>query len=183
MSIFYMSDAHLGHYNIIRLCNRPFMSVEEMDETFIKNWNSVVKENDDVYIGGDFCFKSGKPATYYLKQLKGKKHLVIGNHDKALLKDPAARKMFVEIKESYDIYDNGERVIISHFPMVEWDGYFRNSIHLYGHIHNNTTNLAYKLMCQVPNAYNIGADILGFTPRTLKEIKELNDIFIKNNNS
>ncbi len=51
---FYISDLHLGHYNVIKMCNRPFSSVEEMDETLINNWNAAVHDEDDVYILGDF---------------------------------------------------------------------------------------------------------------------------------
>lgn len=171
---YYISDLHLGHYNIIKLCNRPFVSVEEMDETIINNWNSIVQDTDTVYIGGDFCYKSGKDPVEYLKRLNGKKHLCIGNHDKALLKNTAARKYFESIKDIYNIEDNGKRIVLCHYPMVEWDGFFRNSIHLFGHIHNNTGNVAYNIVKSIPNCYNIGADVLGFTPRTLEEIIRAN---------
>lgn len=176
---FYFSDSHLGHENIIRLSKRPFKSVEEMDETIIKNWNSVVTDDDDVYIVGDFSYKSGKNPVEYLKQLKGKKHLVIGNHDSRILKDPAARKMFVDIKDRYDINDNGTRIILDHYPLVEWNGFFRGALHFYGHIHNNVENATYKIISEIPNAYNVGADILDFTPRTAKQVIEFNEKFNK----
>ena len=171
---YYISDTHLGHYNIIRLCSRPFKTAEEMDEVIINNWNSVVKDTDTVYIGGDFCFKSGKDPVEYLKKLNGHKHLCIGNHDKSLLKNPAARKYFESIKDMYNIEDNGKRIVLCHYPMVEWDGFFRGTIHLYGHIHNNTSNATYDIVKNIPNCYNMGADVLGFTPRTLDEIVSMN---------
>lgn len=174
MKNYYISDLHLGHYNIIKLCNRPFSSVEEMDETIINNWNSVVKDTDTVYIGGDFCFKSAKDPVEYLKQLRGHKVLCIGNHDTSLLKNPSARKYFDQIKDIINITDGDNRIVLCHYPMVEWDGFFRNSIHLYGHIHNNTSNDTYDIVKNIPNCYNIGADVLGFTPRTLDEIIALN---------
>lgn len=176
---FYFADSHLGHENIIRLSKRPFKNIEEMDEAIIANWNSVVTDDDDVYIAGDFSFKSGKNPVEYLKRLKGKKHLIIGNHDGRILKDPAARKMFVEIKERMDINDNGRRIIIDHYPLVEWNGFFRGALHFYGHIHNNVENVTYKIISKIPNAYNVGADILDFTPRTAEQVIKFNEEFNK----
>ena len=174
MKNFYISDLHLGHYNIIRLCHRPFASVEEMDETIINNWNSVVTDTDNVYIGGDFCYKSGKDPVEYLQRLNGHKYLLIGNHDKSLLKDSAARRYFESIKDIMNITDGDNRIVLCHYPMVEWDGFFRGTLHLYGHIHNNTSNATYDIVKNISNCYNIGADVLGFTPRTLNEIITMN---------
>jgi len=79
MKIYFTSDLHLGHENIIDLSNRMFFSIERMDDTIIKNWNSIVRDEDVVYILGDFCFKR---FSHYWKQLKGNKVLIKGNHDK-----------------------------------------------------------------------------------------------------
>ena len=65
---YFTSDLHLGHRNIIRLCNRPFATIEEMDETLIRNWNAKVTNGDTVYILGDLLFRNEKPAEEYLKQ-------------------------------------------------------------------------------------------------------------------
>lgn len=70
--IYFTSDLHLGHKNIIRLCNRPFSSIEEMDAVLIENWNRKVHQNDTVYILGDLMFRSEKPPEEYLRQLKGR---------------------------------------------------------------------------------------------------------------
>lgn len=70
MKIFVISDLHLGHANIIKMCNRPFRNVEEMDKEIIKRWNSVVGHQDLVYVVGDFSFK-GKNAEHYLDKLNG----------------------------------------------------------------------------------------------------------------
>lgn len=164
---YYISDLHLGHANIIRLCNRPYSSIEEMDSDLIYRWNSTVNHDDDVYILGDLIYKSDNPEEY-LKQLIGKLHLIKGNHD-TFLKNPVYRKYFESIDAYKEISDNGRRVVLFHYPMVEWNGFFRNSIHLYGHIHNSI-NATSEIMSKIPNCYNVGADLLGFTPKTLSEI-------------
>lgn len=165
----YMSDHHLGHANIIKHCNRPFRSVEEMDEVILRNHNEVTETTDDVYLGGDLMYKCSDPLKY-LKQMKGKKHLVIGNHDKWILKDRDIRRQFVEIDKTIRVYEGNVCIELCHYPMVEWDGYFQGVLHFYGHIHNNDKNVANKIMKTIKNAYSIGADDLGFTPRTFKEI-------------
>ena len=86
----YISDLHFGHKAVVDFDHRPFSGVEEMDAVLIQLWNSRVTKNDQVYILGDFAFHNEKPYSWYLKQLKGQKHLVIGNHDKKLLKDAEA---------------------------------------------------------------------------------------------
>ena len=80
--IYYTADLHLGHENVIRHCGRPFSNADEMDAALICNWNSKVHRNDTVYIVGDFFFRAKRPAGDYLRELKGRKHLLIGNHDK-----------------------------------------------------------------------------------------------------
>ena len=168
---YYISDTHLGHANVIRFQNRPFKDVEEMDKTIIDNWNSVVTDEDDVWILGDLIYKAKDPIVY-LKQLKGKKHLIVGNHDK-FARNNVFRKYFVSIDDYKEVVDDNTRIIMFHYPIAEWNGYFRNSVHLFGHIHNSK-NEAYDTMKQRKNCYNVGADCLGFFPRTLKQIIDMN---------
>lgn len=78
--IFFTSDLHLNHANVIKYCNRPFSSVEEMNEMLIKNWNEVVGPDDIVYCLGDFTMAS-KPVADFTNRLNGTKYLVPGNHD------------------------------------------------------------------------------------------------------
>ena len=184
MNNFYISDTHFGHFNIIKHCNRPFSTTEEMDEVMINNWNKVVSDKDTVYILGDIAFSKGNPADYYLKQLNGKKIVIIGNHDYDISKN---RKKYLESKlvdkicdylEITDTIDNQLRkIVMSHYPMAEWNGFFRGSIHLYGHVHNNKKNASYEIMKNIPNAYNVGADILDFTPRKLENVVKYNKSF------
>lgn len=81
--VYFIADTHFGHDRIIEICNRPFADVEEMNAQLIQKWNNKVSDEDTVYILGDFCFKMSKQdAIKILKQLKGKKVLIRGNHDK-----------------------------------------------------------------------------------------------------
>ena len=82
MSIFFTSDPHYHHANIMKYCSRPFTSVEEMDEELIKRWNSVVTKSDTIYILGDLIFtKDPAEAVRITTQLNGKIILIKGNHD------------------------------------------------------------------------------------------------------
>lgn len=178
--IYYIGDMHLGHANVIKHDNRPFSNIEEMNKELIKNYNSVVKDNDEVYIDGDITFKSVTEAIKLVSQLKGRKHLVIGNHDKKNVKNKEFRDLFIDCKEYYDINDNGRRVIITHYPMIEWDGFFRGSYHVYAHIHNNLNN-AGRQMILLERALNSGCMINNYVPVTLDQMIINNNIFKEQN--
>ena len=188
---YYISDLHFGHHNIMRFDNRPFKSVEEMDETLIKNWNNKVSKEDTVYILGDFCWSTEDRWIEILKQLNGIKVLIKGNHDLRKMSQQL-RNMFQDIKDYNEVKDNGKRVLLSHYPMPFYRGdYNPDIIHLYGHIHTtiendfmehlrdyinkNDNRNGGKHLCQF---YNVGCmmNYMSYTPRTLKEIVAANII-------
>jgi len=178
MAVYFTADTHFGHENIIKHCKRPFAGVEQMNKTLIKNWNNRVTNSDDVYIVGDFCFKDGLEFTVKtIKSLKGKKHLVVGNHDKKYLRDEIYRAEFASTADIMDISLNGERIIMCHYPMVEWNGYYRGAWHIYGHIHNHKDNTVFEYLRKQEKALNAGCDITYFTPVTFDELKMYNEIF------
>lgn len=166
---YYISDLHLFHNNIIRLCNRPFKSVDEMNEIILNNYNSIVKNTDTVYFLGDVLFAKTKEdqlkAIDLFSKFKGNKILIIGNHDSNSLKFHNFRKLFSRIESYLEIYDNGKKVILFHYPIEEWNGFFRDTIHLYGHVHNNDNNLK-----KIKNRFNVSVDIHDFKPVTLKQL-------------
>jgi len=84
--IYFTADQHFGHANIIRLCSRPFSDVQKMDEVLIDNWNRRVTNGDTIYIIGDLFFRKTVPTEEYLKRLKAKKHLILGNHDQTWIR-------------------------------------------------------------------------------------------------
>ena len=81
-----ISDTHWHHKNIIEYCNRPFSSVEEMDNTMIKKWNSVVGKDDIVWHLGDFAMGTKEQITQIVEQLNGRIYLILGNHDNHTMK-------------------------------------------------------------------------------------------------
>ena len=167
--ILYTSDLHFGHSNVIRFDHRPFKDVDEMDVTLIKFWNERVQPDDEVYIVGDLCYRSSREPEWYLRQLKGKKHLIVGNHDGVILKSPKALSYFESVDKMSEINDNGRRVILCHYPLAEWDAFFRGSSHVYGHIHNKREG-TFEIMSRLENAYNAGCMINNFAPASFNEL-------------
>lgn len=169
MSKFYISDPHFGHKDMISFCNRPFTSVEEMDEELIKRWNNMVSNNDTVYVLGDLIYKSDKSPEYYLDKLNGKKILIKGNHDGNFLKKIDVNKYFYSVYDYLEISDEGRWVILSHYPLLDWNGKYRGSYHLHGHIHNIESE-ALRYSNKEPKMFNVSSDVINFEPMTLDQI-------------
>ena len=131
MSKFYISDLHLGHENVIRRDGRPFSDTAQMHKTLVQNWNNAVGINDEVYILGDFAWKNAV-GLEVLGELRGRKFLVLGNHDKPTEEMKAC---FEWIKDYAVINDNGTQVVLSHYPIAHWYNQYRGAVHLYGHVH------------------------------------------------
>ncbi|CAH8770788.1 metallophosphoesterase family protein [Paenibacillus dendritiformis] len=114
-----------------------------MNEMLIQNWNSYVTDYDDIYILGDFLFGgTGEDANKVLRRLKGKKYLIRGNHDKFLHDPEFDSTAFEWVKDYYVLHYNKLKFILFHYPILEWEGYFKDTIHLYGHVHNpNKSNI------------------------------------------
>ncbi len=174
---FYISDLHLDHKNVIKYDGRPFADCEEMQQTLIRNWNNAVAPNDNVYLLGDITWKN-LTGLGFLQQVKGKKYLILGNHDRA---KSELMKCFEWVKEYAVIQDGETDVVLCHYPIASWYNQFRGSVHLYGHVHNNPdydAYLRYLEICDemgIPHeCYNVGCMIpyMDYTPRTLEEIRE-----------
>ena len=169
--IFFTADHHFGHANIIRFCDRPFKDVTEMNEVLIERWNEKVKKNDYVYHLGDFGFKNQGDFGKILDRLNGKKHLIVGNHEKSALQHP---KKFVWIKDYYELKvkdpdcKNGvQRIMLFHYAMRVWRGWGRGNWHLYGHSHGNLPDEKTQL------AFDIGVDCHDFYPLSYDEVKAI----------
>ena len=122
--IYYTSDLHFGHKNIIKYENRPFMNIEEMEYVFIRNWNNKVKSNDDhIYIIGDFAFKGSNLSVdkinNIVEKLKGKKHLIIGNHDQFINSIHFKERLWEEVVSYKEIIDKSNNIIMDKLNIVE----------------------------------------------------------------
>lgn len=182
--IFFTSDLHFGHENVIRFDNRPFNTVAEMDEEMIKRWNAKVGKGDIVYVLGDFIWKAAtNEAVSIIRRLNGQIILIKGNHDR-FLHNAAAKKALAGIKDYDDIcvtLEDGttRRCILSHYFIPFYNGHRCQAIHLHGHSHFTeesaeevriTTELnekGYDL-----KIYNVGCMYWNYTPVTLDEILE-----------
>lgn len=145
--IYSISDLHLGHKNIIRYCDRPFSSVEEMDKFIIDSWNKVVTDEDEVYFLGDFCFgRPGKEVSQqYKNRLNGKIHLIRGNHDKYI-----DESIFETVQDDLFLNINNKVIYMCHYPDRN-PKYF--DLYLYGHVHNKYIHKD-KYMCMCVEAIN-----------------------------
>lgn len=174
----YISDLHFGHANAIRFDHRPFVDVPEMDHALIELWNGRVCDNDDVYIVGDFCYKSYHTPDWYLRQLKGHKHLIIGNHDKCTVDCKEAAQYLESMDKMLHVTDGKYQICLCHYPLAEWYKSQHGSWHIYGHIHG-TRDDTYEFMKTREHALNAAACINHYTPASIRELIQNNEIFQK----
>jgi len=140
MNTFFTSDQHFGHKNICRFADRPFKSVEEMNEALIEEHNAVVKPSDVVWFLGDFAFMPPDATKRILRRLNGQKNLVLGNHDKNLDRrgrDFIGSGMLNAIYHYREINVEKQSIILFHYGMRVWNKHHHGSWLLYGHSHGS----------------------------------------------
>lgn len=198
MSIFFTSDTHFYHKAIIGYCNRPVPPISDtnddptaqvlmMNEWLISRWNAVVKPEDEVWHLGDFVFCGKEKLFGVLDRLNGRKNLVLGNHDygasKYLLQVAATKPYFESIQHykflrlniSYEADDGStqqyvQSMVLSHFPILSWDGMAHGSWMLHGHCHGsidhtwNSTGLRMDV--------GVDAEDNGYAPVSLAQIQK-----------
>jgi len=133
MNIWFTSDLHFGHRGVLAHSKRPFPDTATMDDWLIFRWNSVVRPEDHVYVLGDFSFKGQAYTLGILGQLRGRKFLVRGNHDKGL--GATAASMFEWVKDYHTFKDGTTRAVLCHFPFKSWDRMHYGAWNLHGHCH------------------------------------------------
>lgn len=136
---YFIADCHFGHDKVRKLDERPFSTVEEMDEVMIERWNERIRPSkDEVVILGDLCMGKGEQANELLSRLNGRKYLITGNHDRLFLRDKKFDTSLLEwIKPYAEIRDNNRKLVLCHYPIICYNGQYHGdtTYMLYGHVH------------------------------------------------
>lgn len=181
-NIFFLSDFHVGHKNVIKFDGRPFKDTDEMHAELIKRWNSVVGDNDIVYYLGDLAFCRDETTKWFIYSLRGKIHYILGNHDK--IKDISKLNRFESIHEygtEIFIKDDDlkstrgsggyQQIILSHYAILSWNRAHYGSWHLHGHSHGSLmkSNQDYykrKVM-------DVGVNCIDYAPISYQGVKDI----------
>lgn len=179
--IYFTSDPHYYHKNVIKYCDRPFKDMDDMVDKLILNWNSVVHEEDLVYILGDFSFGGVQKTTNVINSLTGNKVLIQGNHDWKFKPEKWKKLGMAAVYDVAQIDIGGQQVFMSHFPYKPrwWEKWFyrhdtiypekrikrRKNYLLHGHVHNSWKVRGREI--------NVGVDVWDYKPVSLVQIAEL----------
>ncbi len=186
MAIYFTSDLHGFHSNIIKYCKRPFLterdkeilskdpgakisqeSVEIMNDTLIANINATVGEDDSLWHLGDFCFA---PKYCYYQTCKGFRdrikcknvYNIWGNHDHRVIAD-----LFNATYDMYELYVENLTIVLCHYPLFVWNKSHHGSYNLFGHCHSTIDNQIPEHSLQV----DVGVDSHNFKPWSLEEVR------------
>ena len=132
--IWFTADTHFGHGNIIRYANRPFASVEEMDEALIERWNERVRPRDTVYFLGDLSLHRRARTEEIVDRLRGQIHVIRGNHDRPAY---AIRERFTSFQDYLQVRVGDRFIVLFHYALRIWDKAHRGAWHLHGHSHGS----------------------------------------------
>jgi len=168
--IWFTSDTHWGHTNIIEYCDRPFKHTDEMNEVLITNWNACVPKDGVVFHLGDFAFMPTPKILNILRRLNGSIHYIDGNHDKNFNEDcldmiEAYYGDRVELVVKDQEMDMKQVIVLDHFPIESWHHAYHGAWHLHGHCHGT-----------VPSAKNqarldVGVDVHNYRPISYEQVK------------
>jgi calcineurin-like phosphoesterase family protein len=156
--IWFTSDTHFDHANILKYANRPFQGIEEMNEALIANWNAIVQPGDVVYHLGDFAFKR---HAYFAERLHGQIVLVEGSHDRM---DSKSQKAFQCVGPRHTVKGDPD-IILSHYAMRVWPRSHYGTWHLFGHSHGRLEPWG--------TSFDAGVDAQGYYPLSLDRVREI----------
>jgi calcineurin-like phosphoesterase family protein len=186
MTVWFTADLHLGHANIIKYCQRPFLTPQELalarqdprgkwrvsqetvrrhDEGLLEAINSRVGPDDILWILGDFCWGQLHEATAYRNAIRCRNlHFVWGNHDHRSI-----RPLFGEVLEQGMIRVEGQEIWLNHYPMRSWNKSFHGSWHFYGHVHGRLS--AEDEAHPATLTKDVGVDACGYRPWSFEELR------------
>lgn len=148
-NVFFMSDLHYGHKNILEIDKRPYESIEAMNEYIVRELKTKLRPSDILFDLGDLFWKSIniKECRNVLDSIPTKNiYKVVGNHDpyKHYIEAPtnSLYDHFLKIGDIFDIrieYENTEyEIALSHYPILDWNHMYQGGLHIYGHTHGHT---------------------------------------------
>ncbi len=156
--VWFASDHHFWHSNVIEYCNRPFNDVFQMNKRLIKNHNAVVKKEDKVFFLGDVCLANKDKTKEIIDQLNGQLVLIMGNHDKGRKVKWWHEVGFNEVSKYPIIYNNS--FILSHEPVLNLP---YNVTNIHGHMHD-------KELFDKTRYYNVSVEMINYTPILFKDL-------------
>lgn len=157
--IFFTGDTHFGDARVLRIDRRPFPDMAAHDAALIHNWNSVVGDDDDVWHLGDFMSaKSGDCATL-LANLKGRKHLIVGNNDPD---STTHSEGWASVQHYAELKEDGNHLILCHYAFRTWNQMGKGSINLHGHSHGRLKG--------IPRQFDVGVDGQELQPVSLEQM-------------
>lgn len=172
--IWFTSDTHFGHENIIRFCNRPFRNAVEMNAELIRRWQETVPEDGIVFHLGDFAHGGSKLWNDILCALPGRKYLILGNHDMKSLRQ-GFMSHFEMVTQQMTIRVGGQTIVLNHNPFLCYGGSYRDVWQLFGHVHSGPashTGLDHpRLKMLFPLQYDVGVDNNDFRPISFARVK------------
>ena len=173
-NVWFTSDTHFGHENIIRFCNRPFINAAEMNAELIRRWRETVPDDGIIFHLGDFAHGSSRLWNDILNALPGHKYLILGNHDMKAIRQ-GFMSHFELVTQQMTIRVGGQAIVLNHNPFLCYGGSYRDVWQLFGHVHSGPashTGLDHpRLKMLFPRQYDVGVDNNDYRPITFADVK------------
>lgn len=158
-NIFFISDMHLGHENIMKFGQREFNSIEEHDEALVGSWNAIVRPKDIVWVLGDVAFTTQSLKLF--DRMSGRKRLIMGNHDRF---DTGLYMKYFEDVKAFEKRYHG--LVMTHIPIHPQEMAYRNwATNVHGHIHHPEKDI------KDSSYINVNVDIIGMIPISLDQLR------------
>lgn len=157
MTVFFTSDLHLGHKNVIEFCRPEFKNIDHHNEAIVERWNDTVHKRDKVFVLGDVAW--GKESLALLGEMAGTKELIIGNHDQQRTEEYLKYFTKVHGLRRY------KEFVLSHCPVHPTEMMYRWKYNLHGHIHMKEKDI------KDPRYFNVGVDFHAYGPVSLEEVR------------
>jgi calcineurin-like phosphoesterase family protein len=161
--VFFTADTHFFHRLATKL--RNFASIEEMNETLVERWNSVVSCGDRVYHLGDVSLGKPEETADLLARLNGQIYLVRGNHD-STAENGKCKGRFVWQKDLFYLDIGGQKIMLCHYAMRTWRNAYRGTWMLYGHSHGSLPE------SETSRSFDVGVDPWNLTPISFEQVAE-----------